>query len=85
MSAYRRKRVGVNLTEKNIRHCGRPKPQGRTVLMTTVYVLLPVQPSESVAVTVKVNTPVVVGVPESTPPDCKIRPGGNEPAELVKL
>ena len=50
-----------------------------------MYTLLPTQPSESVAVTVKVNTLVAVGVPESNPCGCKVRPGGNQPAELVKL
>ena len=43
-----------------------------------VYVLAPMHPSESVAVIVKVNRPVAVGVPESIPSDCKVRPSGNE-------
>jgi len=40
---------------------------------------------ESVAVTVKVNGPVAVGVPVSAPVLDKLNPGGNEPAVLVKL
>ena len=39
-----------------------------------------------VAVTVKVNVPVVVGVPEMTPvAELRVRPPGSDPLEIVKV
>src|SRR5438270_303131 len=43
-----------------------------------VYVWLPLKPLASVAITVNVNKPVVVGLPLSTPLSDSVRPGGNE-------
>jgi hypothetical protein len=43
-------------------------------------------PVESVAVTVKLNVPAVVGVPVTAPVDgLRVRPGGREPAVIAKV
>ncbi len=47
-------------------------------LIVMLYAREPVQPLE-VAVTVKLNVPVEVGVPERTPPDERVTPAGNVP------
>ena len=39
----------------------------------------------SVAVTVKLNVPVVVGVPESTPRLLRVSPVGRVPSEVVNV
>jgi hypothetical protein len=54
-------------------------------LMTNVYARLPVQPRESVAVTVNVKLPVCIGVPERTPAAESERPAGSEPAETANV
>ena len=43
------------------------------------------QPFASVAVTVKLNVPVVVGVPDNAPLDDSVNPFGNAPAVTAKL
>src|SRR5437763_14472991 len=49
-------------------------------VIVSVYVApVPLQPLESVALTVMVNVPVCVGVPESTPLLPSVRPAGSEP------
>jgi len=53
-------------------------------LIVTVYCPLPVKPCASVAVTVKVNVPTVVGVPESVPLLASVSPGGGVPAVTAK-
>jgi len=72
-------------------------PGGRTVgksvmvgqaagLMTKVYCCKPVQPFWSVAVTVKVNVPVAVGVPEIRPLlVIGDSPVGSDPAVMVNV
>jgi hypothetical protein len=47
--------------------------------------LLPVQPVTSIACTVNVELPSVVGVPDNVPPESRLRPAGNVPALLVKV
>jgi len=56
------------------------------LLMTLVYACKPVQPLESVAVTVKVNVPAVVGVPDITPvPVLNNIPLGSDPAVMLNI
>ena len=51
-----------------------------------VYARLPGQPFASVAVIVRLKTPVVVGVPEMTPVvGLSVRPGGSAPLETAKV
>src|SRR3954453_1748097 len=57
-----------------------PDTDGATWLLNEAE---PVQVFASVAVTVKVNEPVVVGVPLMAPPLESARPGGNVPAAEV--
>jgi hypothetical protein len=47
--------------------------------------VVPEQPNASVAVTVKVNAPDTVGVPERTPPEESTSPAGNAPAVTAKV
>ena len=53
--------------------------------MVSVALTLPLQPSASVAVTVKVNVPACVGVPERTPVGPSVRGGGGAPADIEKV
>ena len=46
---------------------------------------MPVQPFESVTVTVIGNVPVCVGVPESTPLEARVRPVGSVPLLSVNV
>ena len=59
---------------------------GDTVIAAHIRMLvnirLPVQPFESVAVIVKLNTPAEVGVPEMVPSDANDNPAGNDPVRL---
>jgi hypothetical protein len=61
---------------------------GDTVIDAQVAVMwyckLPAQPTWSVAVTVKVNAPAAVGVPEITPAELIVRPVG-KPLPTVKV
>ena len=50
-----------------------------------VYARLPEHPLASVAVTVKVKLPPVVGVPEITPEDESVSPVGSVPVVTAKL
>ena len=43
------------------------------------YARVPAQPLASVAVTVKLNAPVTVGVPKSVPPAVSVKPFGKAP------
>ena len=53
-------------------------------MMTIVYACTPVQPFASVAVTVNVNVPAVVGVPEMRPlPVLSDSPVGSAPAVML--
>jgi len=58
-------------------------------LTVRVYVWLPVKGPEpvleSVAVTVKLNEPAAVAVPESVPSEARLRPAGREPAVTAKV
>ena len=47
--------------------------------------LLPLHPRASVAMTVNEYEPTLVGVPESTPEEERVKPGGNVPAVTEKL
>ncbi len=47
--------------------------------MVSMYVLLPVHPCASVAVTSNEKEPTEVGVPESTPVELRLVPEGSEP------
>src|SRR5438874_5257423 len=54
-------------------------------IITFAYIRVPMQPSASVAPTVKLKKPEVVGVPESTPEDeSMVRPGGVVPLTKLK-
>ena len=48
-------------------------------------VCAPVTPLESVAVTPKLNVPVVVGVPDVVPDEVRVIPAGNCPDEIAKV
>ena len=48
-----------------------------------MYPCDPVQPAASVACTVKVKVPAVVGVPVSAPPVASVNPGGSVPVTRV--
>lgn len=39
----------------------------------------------SVAFTLKIYVPAAVGVPERTPPEVRVKPGGKEPPSTVKV
>src|SRR5438093_548810 len=58
--------------------------QAAGVPIVKVIVRLPVQPLTSVAVTVNVNMPAMVGVPEIVPIDEIVNPVGNAPL-VVKV
>ena len=53
--------------------------------MVIVALTLPLQPRVSVAVTVKLNVPAWVGVPERTPVGPSVRVGGSAPADTEKV
>src|SRR5512140_2942725 len=53
--------------------------------MVREYARLPEQPFVSVAVTVKENAPVTVGVPVRPPPEASVRPAGSAPALSAKV
>ncbi len=56
------------------------------VIESVLSTVLGVELSESVAWTVKVNPPAVVGVPVISPVDApSTRPGGSDPTEMEKL
>ena len=52
--------------------------------MVTVYDRFPVHPCASVAVTVKLKFPTVVGVPDKSPAKERVSPPGNVPDVVVK-
>ena len=56
---------------------------GHDALMVSGMTALAAQPFASVAVTVKLNVPGAVGVPESTPAVDKAMPGGSAPEDQV--
>jgi hypothetical protein len=53
--------------------------------MTTVYVSVAVQLFASVARTVQVDVPALVGVPASRPADVNVRPGGSVPDDTSNV
>ena len=63
---------------------GTSNETGRIVIVI-VYACNPVQPLASVAVTVKVNVPAVVGVPEIMPLLVSDIPGASSPAVMLKV
>jgi len=57
----------------------------RAALMVNENTFKAVAPALSVACTVKVDVPAVVGVPPSTPAALKLRPGGGVPAVIAQF
>jgi len=55
------------------------------VLITIVYVRAPKQPFASLAWTVKVKLPMLVGVPDTSPAALSSNPGGNDPLEMENV
>src|SRR5471030_2180035 len=55
------------------------------VVTLTVYDRVPVQPLLAVALSVKVELPAVVGVPERTPAVVRVSPAGRVPLDTVKV
>ena len=49
------------------------------------YDRLPVLPEGSDTVTVKEYVPIVVGIPDISPDEDNVNPGGSEPAVTTKL
>lgn len=60
------------------------KVMGLLPQMTVIeYDRVPEQPLASLTVTLKLNVPVAVGVPEMVPLAAIVRPGGNAPAVMA--